>query len=151
MTEPFRDAFDAPADPAVIGRVHDVFERLGDERPDLSADLRGRFELAVVEVVTNVVTHSAGEQPVHVELVIRATGDGIEGIVTDDAPPAAIDVDAAAMPDPDALTESGRGLALVGLLVDRFTHEPLPAGNRWTLTAAAAPAAPPAPAAPAVP
>lgn len=142
MTEPFRDAFDAPADPAVIGRVHDVFERLGDERADLSADLRGRFELAVVEVVTNVVTHSAANRPVRVELVIRATGDGIEGVVTDDAPPAAVDLDGATMPDPADLAESGRGLALVGLLVDTFIHEPLAAGNRWTLTAGATPGLP---------
>jgi serine/threonine-protein kinase RsbW len=38
-----------------------------------------------------------------------------------------------AMPDPEDFGESGRGLALIALLVDEFTHEPLPHGNRWTL------------------
>ena len=58
MTEPFRESFRAPADPAAIGRVHELFERLGEQRDDLSERFRGGFELAVVEVVTNVVRHS---------------------------------------------------------------------------------------------
>ncbi|WP_158868428.1 ATP-binding protein [Leifsonia sp. AG29] len=133
MTEPFRESFRAPADLASIGRVHEIFERLSERRPDLTGDLRSAFELAVVEVVTNVVQHSEEERPVQVELLIRTTPGGLEAVVTDDAPPVDLAVADAAMPDPEDLGESGRGLALIGLLVDRFEHEPLAAGNRWTL------------------
>ncbi|MDN4613771.1 ATP-binding protein [Leifsonia sp. F6_8S_P_1B] len=132
MSEPFSASFVAPADLATIERVHSMFERLGDERPDLPEQTRSAFELAVVEVVTNVVQHSPDRPPVTVELRIVATPRGLEAVVTDDAPPAAVDLDAAALPEDD-LAESGRGLALVGLLVDRFEHEPLASGNRWTL------------------
>lgn len=134
MPDAFRDSFRAPADPEAIGRVHEVFERLGDCRGDLSESVRGAFELAVVEIVTNVVVHSDSDRTVTIELVIRATAYGLEAVVTDDAAPAAVDTAAATMPDPEDLTESGRGLALVTSLVDRFDHEPLLDGNRWTLT-----------------
>jgi len=134
VTEPFRDSFRAPADEETIGRVHEMFERLAERRPDLPEQVRGGFELAVVEVVTNVVMHSSDDRPVRVELAVRSTEDGLEAVVTDDAPPAAVDIDGAAMPDPEDLGESGRGLALVTLLVDRFEHAALPDGNRWLLT-----------------
>ena len=134
MTEPFRDAFRAPADLETIGRVHESFERLAEQRPDLPAQLRGAFELAVVEVVTNVVTHSRDDRTVRVELVIRTTTGGLEAIITDDAPPADVDVADQAMPEADDLAESGRGLALVTMLVDRFEHDTLDGtGNRWLL------------------
>ena len=138
MPDAFRDSFRAPADPAAIGRVHEVFERLGDCRGDLSESVRSAFELAVVEIVTNVVVHSDSDRTVTIELVIRTTADGLEAVITDDALPAALDVGSATMPDPEDLTESGRGLALVTSLVDRFEHEPFPDGNRWTLTVGSA-------------
>ena len=67
------------------------------------------------------------------ELEVGHTPNGIRAVVTDDAAPADIDLSSASMPDPEDFTESGRGLALIALLVDEFTHEPLPHGNRWTL------------------
>lgn len=134
MTEPFRDAFRAPADLESIGRVHESFERLAEQRPDLPAHVRAAFELAVVEVVTNVVTHSEDDRPVRVELVIRTTTGGLEAIITDDAPPADVDVADPAMPEAEELAESSRGLALVAVLVDRFEHDTLDGtGNRWLL------------------
>jgi len=134
VTEPFRDDFRAPADLEAIGRVHESFERLAEQRPDLPAEVRGAFELAVVEVVTNVVTHSSDDRPVRVELVIRTTAGGLEAIVTDDAPPADVDVTDPSMPEAEGLAESGRGLALVTMLVDRFEHDTLDGtGNRWLL------------------
>lgn len=136
MTEPFRESFRAPADAAAIGRVHELFERLGEQCGELSESFRGGFELAVVEIVTNVVRHSEDGRDVRVELLIRTTDDGIEAVITDDAEPVALDLAAVAMPDADELAESGRGLALVSLLVDDFAHEPLARGNRWRLSAA---------------
>ncbi len=133
MTEPFRDSFRAPADADAIGRVHEMFERLTERRPDLPEQVRSGFELAVVEVVTNVVMHSSDERPVRVALEVHSTEGGLEAVVTDDAPPVRVELDRASMPDPEELGESGRGLALVGLLVDRFEHAPLAEGNRWLL------------------
>jgi serine/threonine-protein kinase RsbW len=133
VTEAFREAFLAPADAEAIERVHTLFEELAVRRPDLPAERRGAFELAVVEVVTNVVQHGVEGTRTRVELEVGHTADGIRAVVTDDAEPADIDLASAAMPDPEDLAESGRGLALIALLVDEFTHEPLPHGNRWTL------------------
>ncbi|RDV43663.1 ATP-binding protein [Leifsonia sp. ku-ls] len=133
MTEAFRAEFLAPADAEAIERVHRLFEELGARRPDLAEDRRAAFELAVVEVVTNVVQHGVEGTRARVELELGHSDDGLRAVVTDDAKPADVDVSAATMPDPDDFGESGRGLALIALLVDDFTHEPLPHGNRWTL------------------
>lgn len=136
MTEAFREEFLAPADAEAIERVHALFEDLAQRRPDLSEERRGAFELAVVEVVTNVVQHGVEGTRTRVELEVGHTEEGLRAVVTDDAEPADLDLASAAMPDPEDLGESGRGLALIGLLVDEFAHEPLPHGNRWTLVAA---------------
>lgn len=134
MTETFREAFLAPADAEAIERVHALFEELAERRPDVPAERRGAFELAVVEVVTNVVRHGAEGTCARVELEVGHTETGLRAVVVDDADPVDIDVSAASMPDPEDFGESGRGLALIALLVDGFDHEPLPHGNRWTLT-----------------
>ena len=137
MTEAFREEFLAPADVEAIERVHALFEELAARRPDLSADRRGAFELAVVEVVTNVIQHGVEGTRTRVELEVGHTEGGLRAVVTDDAEPADVDLSsAAAMPDPEDLGESGRGLALIALLVDEFAHEPLPHGTRWTLSSA---------------
>lgn len=133
MTEAFREEFLAPADVDAIQRVHALFEELAAKRPDLSAERRGAFELAVVEVVTNVVQHGLEGTRTRVELEVGHTEGGLRAVVTDDAAPADVDLSSAAMPDPEDFGESGRGLALVALLVDEFEHQPLPHGNRWSL------------------
>jgi serine/threonine-protein kinase RsbW len=133
VTEAFREEFLAPADIAAIERVHTLFEELAARRPDLSAERRGAFELAVVEVVTNVIQHGVEGTRTRVELEVGHTEHGLRAVVTDDAAPAEIDPSSAAMPDPEDFGESGRGLALIALLVDEFSHEPLAHGNRWTL------------------
>lgn len=137
MTEGFRAEFLAPADAEAIDRVHLLFEELAARRPDLAEDRRGAFELAVVEVVTNVIQHGAEGTRARVQLELGHTDDGLRAVVTDDAEPADVDVSNAAMPDPEDFGESGRGLALIALLVDEFVHEPLPHGNRWTLVSRA--------------
>lgn len=137
MTEGFRAEFLAPADAEAIDRVHLLFEELAARRPDLADDRRGAFELAVVEVVTNVIQHGAEGTRARVRLELGHTDDGLRAVVTDDAEPADVDVSNATMPDPEDFGESGRGLALIALLVDEFVHEPLPHGNRWTLVSRA--------------
>lgn len=136
MTESFREAFLAPADAEAIDRVHTLFEELAVRRPDVPAERRGAFELAVVEVVTNVIRHGAEGTRARVELEVGHTPDGLRAVVTDDADPVDLDLSGASMPDPEDFGEGGRGLALIALLVDEFAHEPLAHGNRWILTSA---------------
>ena len=133
MTEAFREEFLAPADAEAIERVHALFEELAQRRPDLPADRRGGFELALVEVVTNVIQHGVAGTRTRVELEVGHTEEGLRAVVTDDAEPADLELSSAAMPDPEDFGESGRGLALIALLLDEFAHEPLEHGNRWFL------------------
>lgn len=135
VTELFRDTLQFRADVEAIGRVHDVFDDLATNCNEIPEQLRSGFELALVEVVTNVVKHIENNRPTNITLLIRATSDHVEAVVTDNAPPLNIDLGSVRMPNPHQLAESGRGLALVTLLVERFEHEPLIDGNRWTLTA----------------
>jgi serine/threonine-protein kinase RsbW len=51
--------------------------------------------------------------------------------LTDDGVPVPIDPSAARLPD--ALAESGRGLALVQMVVDDLRYERVADQNRWTV------------------
>ena len=69
---------------------------------------------------------------VSVTVRLSADGSGWRARIQDDAAPASVDLGGAVMPD--ALAESGRGLAIVREIVDRFEHIPgATAGNVWTL------------------
>jgi serine/threonine-protein kinase RsbW len=95
---------------------------------------RAAFELALVEVASNLVEHPPPEIPVHVTIDLALGASELRAVIVDDAPRAEIDLSQVSMPSVDA--ESGRGLALAVASLTEFTHDAEPdqgAGNRWTL------------------
>ncbi|MBT2483838.1 MULTISPECIES: ATP-binding protein [unclassified Microbacterium] len=121
---------DGPAGLAMVDRALDQLDLLWARSPEVSAEDRTLFTLAVSEVATNVVQHN-GTAPVTMTVDVRVAGDVLCADITDSAPPASIEWRDVAMPDADS--ESGRGLALARAALDEFSHTFDEHGNTWTL------------------
>lgn len=123
----------ACADPDCLDKVHRLLEDLWAGSPDVSGTDRVMFEMAVIEIAGNIVKHGVGtgEGPVNCNLTLNVYLEKLEANFKDDGRSAAVDVDAAAMPDD--LAVSGRGLALAKAAVDVLMYERHNGANHWTL------------------
>ena len=118
--------------------------RLAGLRRAVRADLRGvsavvadDLVLALHEVATNAVLHgSSGGQPIQV--VVHITNDWVEASVLDHGPQPPPGLSAET--DTDELRAGGRGLWLLGRLVDEVRIERVRLGTRVTLRRASGPA-----------
>ncbi|MGZ4447455.1 MAG: ATP-binding protein [Nocardioides sp.] len=125
----------APATPEMLDLVHEVLQRLWVARPDVGEPDRVRFEMAVIEVLGNIVEHAyelerpGGERRFDVSLC--AGGDDLVATFGDNGVPAALDLSDVTMPGEDA--ESGRGLALTAAVVDDLAYERVGDRNHWRL------------------
>ena len=116
--------------------------RLAGLRQAARADLRGVSDevaddvvLALNEVATNAVLHgSSGGQPIQV--VVHVNNDWVEASVLDHGPQPPPGLPA----DSDELGAGGRGLWLLGRLVDEVRVERVRLGTRVTLRRAIGPA-----------
>lgn len=111
-------------------RVLDALTALWSSGPPLPDEDRELFALAVSEIASNIVEHARAREAVHVTLTLTVSENMLEGVFTDTADPALIDLSAVQMPDWDA--ESGRGLALALATLDELIHETHD-GNTWRL------------------
>jgi serine/threonine-protein kinase RsbW len=123
----------ARADPDSSAKVYRLLEDMWAGSPDISGTDKVMFETAVIEIAGNIVQHSVGEGecPVNCDLALKVYPGRLEAHFKDDGLAAAVDIDAAAMPD--ALAESGRGLALAKAAVDVLIYERHNGANHWTL------------------
>ncbi|PCN46580.1 ATP-binding protein [Curtobacterium sp. 'Ferrero'] len=120
---------DCPPDD--VTAVHDFLSRVWQAEPTVSAEDRMALELALVELTSNVIEHAAQGRGVACRVDLELSADGYAAEVSDDGRPAAVDPGAAALPDD--LAESGRGLALVQMVVDELRYERAGDRNRWIL------------------
>lgn len=129
----------APADPAVLDLVHAVLDQLWQAHPDISTADRGRFEIAVVEILGNVMEHAyaadrsvaepVGADQRRFEICVAATDDDLVAEIEDNGLPMELDLGSVVMPD--AFAESGRGLALASAAVDDLDYERRGSRNHW--------------------
>lgn len=116
------------ADLAFVDELHEAFEELWALAPAVPENDRTMFALAVIEIATNIATHTAGEAaPVTVEVELSAD-DALRALLRDDGVPADIDLDAVSMGD--AMSESGRGLAIAAAVCDELSLERRHCGGR---------------------
>lgn len=132
-TEPGTKRVIGPAAPALIDEVLDALDALWAESPQVTAEDRTLFTLAVSEVVTNIVQHADAfaDAEISVDVALRVTADALLATIVDTAHPASIDWESVSMPDQDS--ESGRGLAIATAALDDFEHTGGGAGNTWVL------------------
>lgn len=122
---------DLACPPDDVGAVHTFLASVWDAEPTVSSDDRMALELALVELTSNVIEHGAHGRGVSCSLHLDIRDDAVEVRLTDDGVPVPVDPAAARLPD--ALAESGRGLALVQMVVDDLRYERLADQNRWTV------------------
>jgi serine/threonine-protein kinase RsbW len=119
------------AEPASLERVHDLLGLVWVQHPDVSADDRMRFELAVTEIAGNIVEHAGDPGPIEFQLGVLVYPDRLEARFLDPGRRMVVDFSSVAMPD--GLAESGRGLALALAVSDELTYRNDGAANHWLI------------------
>ena len=121
--------FDAP--PTDVTAVHEFLAGVWAADTSVSDEERMALELALVELTSNVLEHAAGDDGVSCRLILTIDDDRITASLRDTAEPGTLSLSTRAMPD--AFAESGRGLALVQMLVDRLNFDSSGGVNEWTI------------------
>ena len=124
-----RVELDCPPDD--VTAVHEFLARVWQAEPSVSAEDRMALELALVELASNVIEHAGRGRQLACRVDLSCSSDGYAAVVSDDGAPAGVDPAAAELPDD--LAESGRGLALVKMVVDDLRYDRVGERNRWTL------------------
>lgn len=119
----------APGVPASLDLVHGLLQRAWERHPDVVADDRMRFEIAVVEIAGNVVEHAGNPDPIEFELALRVEPDRVEARFQD--PGQRVEVDFSSVTMPGELAESGRGVALALLTADEVAYRHDGDLNHW--------------------
>ncbi|MCF6376470.1 ATP-binding protein [Nocardioides KLBMP 9356] len=130
-----RDFFEVAVEEAVIDHVQDRLDAFLDRDPTVADTDRTRFEMALVEIVGNIVEHAfaadADEGGRRLSVDLRLAPDRIEATLADNGVPHELDLGSVTMPDTDAV--SGRGLALAVAAVDDLSYERVDGRNHWGL------------------
>lgn len=125
-----------PTTPDALELAHELLEELWAAGTEVAPTDRGRFELAVIEILGNIVEHAWRHDEGHpslrrLTLELRLTADRVVAVLGDNGVPHEIDLSAVTMPDEDA--ESGRGLALTLAAVDALDYERVDGRNLWRI------------------
>lgn len=117
--------------PDDVSAVHEFLAGVWQDEPSVSVEDRMALELAIVELTSNVIEHGTRPDGVTCRLRLEIAADRFSALLSDDGVAATVDTEAAQLPD--GLAESGRGLALVRMVVDDLRYERIADENRWTV------------------
>lgn len=128
----WRGSVRGPAELGYIDQVQDLLSRAS--AAGVPPDAMMQFELAVVEVVGNAIKHAkpVGPDPVTLDCSVEARADVLIGTLREIGA-AAFSLDLTAPPMPNEEAESGRGLALAGMLLSALDCRTEAGENRWTM------------------
>src|SRR6476620_3239734 len=112
-------AMEALTGPGTLAQLQQTLDQawLDDAVPEYT---KMCIELAVSEIGTNIIAHSADGKPVRVRMAVDVTPDSVTVTFTDDGHPAPLDLTRISMPGESA--ESGRGLALAHRVLDKLSY-----------------------------
>jgi serine/threonine-protein kinase RsbW len=119
--------------PGDVDAVHTLLEAVWADAPGIPMMERFKFETALLELASNVVKHADGGSGLWCTLEIDAHPNSIQATVFDDGEPSG---DGILVPRdmPDALSESGRGIAMIQALVDDLAYSREGTTNRWQIS-----------------
>jgi serine/threonine-protein kinase RsbW len=118
--------------PNDVDEVHESVDDFWHLNADLGDRERIRFETALVELAGNVIEHADGGERLLCQLTLQRTATALEAVLSDSGAEVHVPF-RTTMPDPEEMAESGRGIAMIELLMDDFSYERDPGGNRWRL------------------
>ena len=120
--------------PDDIDTVQDFVQRVLEPHTDIVGIDRISFETALVELASNVIQHAAAGTGITCVLSIHADDHELSARISDSGAAGAVILSAPSFPDD--LAESGRGLALIEMLVDSVHFERVAGRNVWTISRA---------------
>jgi serine/threonine-protein kinase RsbW len=115
-----------------VDLVHGFLEGLWITHPDIGELDRMAFETALIELVSNVIEHADGGQGVTCVITVNVDDSTLVANLSDTAEEGEIQVVGRVMPSVDA--ESGRGIALIQMLVDDLQYERVGEKNLWSIS-----------------
>jgi len=127
----------APAEPEIVDLVHAMLEQLWARYDDVAERDRTLFEMAVVEVLANIVEHAyrldheANPGRRRFDVCLGATEDALVATFADNGLPMELDLSNVVLPE--ELAESGRGLAMAAAALDDLDYERVEGRNHWRL------------------
>jgi len=134
MSEHAHRVVEVPATIESIDVVQAEFDAWWNELDDAKLETRFAFEIAVVEIATNIVEHThraEGSAGRRFQLTLSADDEAVTAVFSDNGMPADIDLSTVTMADVD--DESGRGLALAIAALDSLDYGRENGRNIWTL------------------
>jgi serine/threonine-protein kinase RsbW len=124
----------APASPEIIELVHSMIAHLWLAH-EVTESQQLRFEMAVIEILGNVVEHAlggaAGLDGRRFDIVLDVGPDDLVARLSDNGVPVELDLSGVTMPD--ELAEHGRGLALATAALDTLAYRRVAGRNVWDL------------------
>ena len=127
MSDGRRASFRAPVAPDILEHAHAVLAEVLEGAETVPATIAGRADLAISEVLSNILRH--GAEATEVSLEVAVTPALIVALIEDDG--GEVPAGGAEMTEPEA--ESGRGRAIVSAVVDRSGYERRNGRNLWRL------------------
>ena len=118
-----------PAGLEWLGQIGDTLAETWEVATAVPEDDRLMFEVAVLEVASNMVEHSI-PTPTWYQFELDVNPNRLAAVLRDNAERTTVSLEAARMPD--EMADGGRGLALAKSALDILEHDAAD-GNCWTL------------------
>jgi serine/threonine-protein kinase RsbW len=133
MTEPIRHTMRMATPPGDVNTVHEMLEQVWTDVPEIGPEDRLKFEIALIELASNVMRHADAGTGVVCALVIQTHPDRITATLSDSGEPGNVTLAGRSLPE-DALAESGRGIPLIQALVDELRYDSDDGFNHWHIS-----------------
>lgn len=117
--------------PDTLDAIHALLGSIWEQSPDVSMADQMRFETALIELASNIFRHADTGGGISCSLAVHIDSHQIEAHLRDTGQPGDIQLTGVEMPD--AYSESGRGIALINVLVDEFTYTREGEQNIWRI------------------
>lgn len=124
-----RLVFTSPPDD--VNTVHEFLASVWSDDETVTEEERMAFELALVELTSNVIEHAAAGEGVSCQLRVGIESGELVARLSDTAEPGSVQLAGRSMPD--EMAEGGRGLALVQMLVDELGYARVGDSNVWSV------------------
>lgn len=114
-----------------IADVHAALEECWKSNNHVPERVRIEIDIAVGEIVANIVEHASRGEAVLVQMSIEVLPDQINIDLTDNG--IECEVDPAEVHMPDELATRGRGLAMARLVLSKLSYQRSGTHNHWRL------------------
>ena len=114
-----------------LADVHAALEDCWKSNSQVPERVRIELDIAVGEIVANIVEHASRGETVLVQMSIEVLSDQINIDLTDDGIECEVNSDRAHMPD--ELAHRGRGIAMARAVLSRLSYQRSGAQNHWRL------------------